>query len=75
MRMLLLLVPILLLLGISFIAEIGSAGASDSCGGCDTSPGWADAGLVAGEILLLLWLIWALILLLRSFTNSSAKPS
>jgi hypothetical protein len=73
--MVLLLVPILLLGGIAFIAQVGSIGASDGCQGCDTSPPWGNVAEVAAAVLLVVWLIFAVVLLVRGFARRFAKPS
>jgi hypothetical protein len=70
-RLALLLVPILLVGGVSTIAAIGSIGASDSCDGCDTTPGWASVGMIAFEVLLGLWVVYAVTLALRRRSRRS----
>ncbi len=65
-RALLLLGAILLVGGVSFLAEIAASGASDSCRGCGT-PAFAKIGGIASEVLLALWIMYAFVKLVRHF--------
>lgn len=53
------------------LASITSIGGSDSCGGCDTTPGWASVGMVVFGAALVLWLVYAAVLIARTFAKSS----
>ncbi len=72
------LVPVLLVGAISTLVSIGTIGGSDSCGGCDTQPTWAKVGLYVFEIGLIIWLIYAVVLVaghLRVVHQKRARAS
>lgn len=54
-KLLLAFLLILAIAGSSALAQISGTAASDSCGGCDTSPAWAEAGWVVAGVALLIW--------------------
>ena len=59
------LLAIVILFGMSALAAISGAGASDSCGGCDTQPLWSKIGIAVSPVLLVAWIAYVFSLLWR----------
>jgi hypothetical protein len=59
-RLFLLLVPLVLLAIVLFFEGIVSSAGSDSCGGCDSTPGWVGPGWIVLGVGLVGWLAYAL---------------
>jgi hypothetical protein len=51
---------------VAAFAAIASISASDSCGGCDTTPWWAKALWLGAFLALLLWVVAALATAVRT---------
>jgi hypothetical protein len=72
-RLFLLLLPLVLLALVLFFEAIVSSAGSDSCNGCDSTPGWVGPGSIVLGVGILCWLASAVWLAVRRVRRQAGR--